>query len=89
MRRLRHEIYESNGHTKDQILEVVEQVISDVLKNLDHQSSMLSEKYEGDNELSHYYMGKGMSLRDAARELGVDVDFDPLTNDDLYKDIDA
>ncbi len=79
MRKLRQEVYESNAISRDQILNVVESVISDVLKDLDHDASYRCEKNGGVTELVHYYSGKGMSLRDVADRLGVDVDFDPLT----------
>lgn len=88
MKKLRQAVYESNANTQDSVLEVVEETIREVLKELDNRASILCEKYDGTNEFVHFFAGQGMNCRDVAQELGINIDFDPLTNDDLYRDVD-
>lgn len=85
MKKIRHEIYESNAITNDQVIDIVEKNIAEALINLDHGYSLLCEKYDG-TEFVQFYSGHGMAVRDVAEYLGLDVQFDPLTNEDLYKE---
>ncbi len=77
MNRLKTALIEANISQPDKVLKVVEEVFCEGLLFLDDQSSVLSEKYDGASDLAHYYMGKGMSLRDIAEYMGVIVDWKP------------
>ena len=79
MNKLRVAVIESNATTPKQVLEIVEETICEVLENLDNQASILCEKHDGATEMVHYYMGKGMNCREVASELGLNMEFDPLS----------
>lgn len=81
MKNLKRLLYQENITNVDKICEIVEEWLADSLIHLDNQASILTEKHEGASDLAHYYMGKGMSLRDVAEECGIIVEFKPQHDD--------
>lgn len=89
MRKLRRLLYQENVTNVDKICKVVEEWLSDNLISMDNQASVLAEKHEGASDLAHYYMGKGMALRQIAEECEIIVEFHPHHDDgtrNYYKD---
>ncbi len=70
---LKHYLLEQNIHNPQKVVDCIEEYFAELLDHLNQQASILSEKHEGASEMTHYYMGKGMSVRDVAREAGIKI----------------